>query len=97
MVDRGLGRGHIDFWAEWCEPCHRLDGQLRALAAANPNLARRRVNIVDFESAIAKQELTGGEQIPHVRLIDPSGATVYEATASPEQLLAEIRARALLK
>ncbi|MFZ9889688.1 MAG: TlpA family protein disulfide reductase, partial [Myxococcota bacterium] len=29
----------IDFWAEWCAPCHELDRVLRELAAQHPNLA----------------------------------------------------------
>ncbi|MBX5481289.1 MAG: thioredoxin family protein [Myxococcaceae bacterium] len=83
----------IDFWAEWCEPCRVLDRELGELAASRPDVAIRRVNIVDFDSAIAKQELPGVEQIPHVRLIDPAGRVVWEATGSPDELLDEIRAR----
>jgi thioredoxin-like negative regulator of GroEL len=83
----------FDFWASWCEACKVLDAQLRELAARQPGIAIRRVNIVDLDSPIARRELSGVSQLPHVRLVGPDGAIVYEASGAPEELVQAIEAR----
>jgi thiol-disulfide isomerase/thioredoxin len=83
----------FDFWASWCEACKALDAQLRELAARRPGIAIRRVNIVDFDSPIGRRELPGVSQLPHVRLVGPDGAIVFEASGSPEELVQAIEAR----
>ena len=82
----------FDFWAPWCEACKGLDAELRKLAEDNPSIAIRRVNIVDFDSAIARQELPGVAMLPHVRLVAPNGTKMYEESGTPERVLTGIRA-----
>jgi thiol-disulfide isomerase/thioredoxin len=81
----------FDFWAPWCEGCKTLDAQLRALANDRRAIAVRRVNIVDFDSPIARRELAGVELLPHVRVMDPSGRIVLEESGPADRLLARIR------
>jgi hypothetical protein len=83
----------LDFWAVWCEPCGVLEGRLRALAAADRRVAIRRVNVVDFESPIARRELAGVHLLPHVRLLAPDGRYIWEGSGAPDALVEEIRAR----
>jgi thiol-disulfide isomerase/thioredoxin len=83
----------FDFWAEWCEACKGLDARLRGLAARRPDLAVRRVNIVDFESPIARRELPGIELLPHLRLVRPGGGVAWEASGPADELFAEIEKR----
>lgn len=71
----------FDFWAPWCEACKELDSRLRSLAAERSDVAVRRVNIVDFDSPIARKELPGVELLPHLRLLGPDGTAVLEASA----------------
>src|SRR5262249_45320256 len=63
----------FDFWAPWCEGCQTLALDLKQLAAQQQDLAIRRVNIVDFDSPIARQELRDVTLLPHVRVLDPRG------------------------
>lgn len=64
----------IDFWAEWCEPCHTIDAALKQLAAHHPELAVRRVEIEDDDSPAAKQHLGGGDfTLPIIWILDGNG------------------------
>ena len=83
----------IDFWAPWCVACKTLDRELRERAAKDARLAVRRVNIVDFDSPIARRELPGVTVLPHVRVVDPSGKTVLDASGTPDELLRRLEAQ----
>jgi hypothetical protein len=45
------------------------------------------VNVVDFDSPIARQELPGVSALPHIRVVGEDGRTLFEASGTPEQLL----------
>jgi thiol-disulfide isomerase/thioredoxin len=81
----------FDFWAPWCEACKVLGRDLEALAARRPDLAVRRVNIVDFDSPIARQELQGVRMLPHVRVLDPQGKLVWEGSGTPDEILSHLK------
>ena len=87
----------FDFWAPWCEACKVLDGELRELAARNSGVAVRRVNIVDFESPIARRELPGVSLLPRVRLVDPQGKPIFEDSDTPDELMRELERRLLVQ
>lgn len=77
----------FDFWATWCEACKPLDAALRARAEKNPRMALRRVNVVDLDSPIARQELPGVSVLPHIRIVADDGRALFEASGTPGQLL----------
>lgn len=72
----------LDYWAEWCSPCHLLDIRLQHLVQANPNLAVRRINIGKWDNAAAKQATSEfrAEALPYVRVYDARGKFVGAAT-----------------
>jgi thiol-disulfide isomerase/thioredoxin len=66
----------FDFYADWCASCRVLDPQLRRLAADRDDVAVRKVDIVDWTSAVVKQyQVTS---LPHVQVYDPNGQLVAE-------------------
>jgi thiol-disulfide isomerase/thioredoxin len=81
----------FDFWASWCEACKTLEAELRKLAASDSTLAVRRVNIVDFDSPIATQELRGESALPHVRIVGPDQGVRWEGSASPDEVMQHLR------
>ena len=72
----------LDYWAQWCSPCHLLDVRLQHLAQANPQLAVRRVNVGKWDNAAAKQATSEFrvEALPYVRVYDARGKFVGAET-----------------
>jgi thiol-disulfide isomerase/thioredoxin len=82
----------VDFSAEWCGPCHQLDEQIHAILRASPGtLAYRRMNIVDWDSALAKHWLAGASELPYLIVLDPHGKEVARIAGNkPDELKAAI-------
>ena len=60
-----------DFYADWCPPCRELDVGLRRLASQHPNVAIRKIDIVDWTTPVVKQY--GVEGLPHMVVYGPDG------------------------
>jgi len=81
----------FDLWAEWCPPCRELDAGLAALARRYPDLAIRKLDVVDDETDAWKAFLAPGSfDLPHVKVFDADGELLFERTADPDVLLKEI-------
>jgi thiol-disulfide isomerase/thioredoxin len=61
----------FDYYADWCPPCRVLDPQLRRLAADRPDVAIRKVDIVDWTTAVVKQRRI--TDLPYLEIYDPEG------------------------
>ena len=72
----------LDFWAEWCSPCHLLDIRLQHLVQASPRLAVRRIDVGKWDNAAAKQATSEFrvESLPYVRVYDARGKFVGAET-----------------
>lgn len=66
----------FDFYAVWCEPCRKVDEHMQAVLAAHPDVALRKIDIVDWDSEAAKQHLTSAPDLPYVVVFAPSGRQV---------------------
>lgn len=63
----------VDYYADWCGPCLLLGRDLEQLLAERGDVALRKVDLVSWESAAAKQ-VTGDygiRGIPYVRVYGP--------------------------
>jgi thiol-disulfide isomerase/thioredoxin len=79
----------VEFFADWCAPCRAIDPYLKDLAE-DSRVAVRKVDIVNWESPVAKQ--WGLRSIPHLRVYDPSGRLLGEPTSNLNQIIAYINA-----
>ncbi len=61
----------FDYYADWCPPCRALDPQLRRLAADRPDVALRKVDIVDWTTDVVKQHSITA--LPYLEVYDPEG------------------------
>ena len=83
----------VDFYADWCGPCHVLESRLEHLmSGSKPNLALRRVNIGKWDNDAAKQatELRA-QALPYIRVYDGRGKFVTAVTGGMwDEVLAAI-------
>jgi thiol-disulfide isomerase/thioredoxin len=82
----------VDFYADWCGPCHVLEARLQHLMQGKSNLAIRRVNIGKWDNEAAKQatELRA-QALPYIRVYDARGKFVAAVTGGMwDEVLAAI-------
>jgi len=64
----------IDFYADWCGPCRRLSPSLEQMVRSDPEIALRKIDIVNWKTAVAQQ--FNIRSIPQVNVYDRSGRLV---------------------
>ncbi len=75
----------VDFWATWCHPCEHIDNLLRVLAAEHPELAVRRVEVIDDDSPVVRQHFDDEITLPIVWIYDREGKRVHTLSGTNEQ------------
>lgn len=66
----------IDFYAVWCGPCRKVDAAMKEILAVHDDVALRKINVVDWSSPIAKQELKRVSGLPYVEVYGKNGKRV---------------------
>jgi copper chaperone CopZ len=83
-IDRILVKGKVtivDFYGDWCGPCHLLETRIQHLMNADPSIALRRINIGKWDNAGAKQATAlHAEALPYIRVYDRRGKFVMAVT-----------------
>jgi thioredoxin 1 len=74
----------VDFWAEWCGPCHMLSPVVEALAEEHPEITFAKVNVDEAPELAQSFQVSA---IPTLVLIkDGKVADVSVGVKSKEQL-----------
>jgi copper chaperone CopZ len=63
----------FDVYAEWCGPCRFVDARLRELLSTRKDMAVRKLNVMDFDTPLAKELGSRIEALPYVIVFDPAG------------------------
>lgn len=61
----------FDVYADWCGPCRDVDKRLREIVSKRADVAVRKLNVVDFDSPLAKD--LNLEMLPYVVVYTPEG------------------------
>ncbi|HEY2625209.1 MAG TPA: thioredoxin family protein [Candidatus Udaeobacter sp.] len=64
----------VDFYADWCGPCKQLSPSLELMAQTDPEIALRKIDIVNWNTAVVKQYNI--RSIPQVNVYNRGGLLV---------------------
>jgi thioredoxin 1 len=64
----------VDFYADWCGPCKQVSPSLEQMAKTDSEIALRKIDIVNWKSAVVKQ--FNVHSIPQVNVYNRSGGLV---------------------
>ena len=76
-INQHLALGNVtvvDFYADWCGPCRQLSPMLEQMASADPDIALRKIDIVDRNTAVVRQYNVNS--IPQVNVYNRGGRLV---------------------
>ena len=65
----------VDFWAEWCGACEKVDEAIMAAVADEPNILVRKVHVGDGDTQVADHYDAAG--LPYVRVYGADGQLRY--------------------
>ncbi|MGB0372346.1 MAG: thioredoxin family protein [Opitutales bacterium] len=80
----------VDFYADWCGPCKKMEPELKKIIAANPDVALRKVDIVNWDTPVVDQFKI--RSIPNVWVFDKGGKLVGKPTSSMGQIIEYLKA-----
>jgi thiol-disulfide isomerase/thioredoxin len=64
----------VDFYADWCGPCRQLSPSLEQMARTDPEIALRKIDIVNWKTPVVKQYNI--HSIPQVNVYNRGGRLV---------------------
>lgn len=70
----------VDFYGDWCKPCRQVDEHMRSVLASQSDVAYRKLNIIDWDSALAKHYMAKVPELPYVIVYGKSGARIAAIT-----------------
>ncbi|WP_052517973.1 thioredoxin family protein [Archangium violaceum] len=87
----------FDFYADWCPPCRKVDAHMFPLLNTRQDIAYRKLNVVSWDSPLAKRHLGQVENLPYLVVYGKDGKLVRAVKgfdpAALEAALAEAGAR----
>ena len=64
----------VDFYADWCGPCRQLSPSLEQMTRTDPEIALRKIDIINWRSAVVQQ--FNIHSIPQVNVYNRGGSLV---------------------
>lgn len=81
----------VDFYAPWCGPCRVLDTHLNTILKEQSDVAVRKLNMVTWETPLAKKYSDRMSSLPHVFVFDAKGNEIASISGmEPQQIQAAI-------
>lgn len=80
-VTKHLALGNVtivDFYADWCGPCKQISPTLEQMAKNDPEIAVRKIDIVEWTSPVAKQYHVS--VLPQINIYNRAGKLVGTVT-----------------
>ena len=102
LTDRGAAVGPLeklrvpakytvfDLYADWCGPCRAADAELRRLVRGRSDIAVRKLNVVDFQSPLAREQGAKLQALPYLVVFSPRGKRTDLVGADFERLAASL-------
>jgi thiol-disulfide isomerase/thioredoxin len=78
-LDKVIAKGKttvVYFWAIWCIPCRKTEGDLNLLLTYNTKLAVRKIELKDWEDPLASKYLGGTAKLPLLIVFNDKGREV---------------------
>jgi thiol-disulfide isomerase/thioredoxin len=66
----------FDFYADWCAPCRKVDRHMFTVLQTRSDVAVRKINIVSWDTPVAKRYLAKASELPYVIVYGADGAEV---------------------
>src|SRR5207249_6176166 len=76
-INQHLALGNVtvvEFYADWCGPCRMLSPSLEQMASSDPEVALRKIDIVNWRTPVAQE--FNVHSIPQVNVYDRRGRLV---------------------
>jgi thiol-disulfide isomerase/thioredoxin len=70
----------FDFYADWCPPCRKVDAHMYGLLNGRTDVAYRKLNVVSWDTPLAKRYLGGVPNLPFVVVYGKDGREVARMT-----------------
>jgi thiol-disulfide isomerase/thioredoxin len=66
----------FDFFAPWCEPCRDVDAHMKRVLERHPDVALRKLDVVDWSTPLARRYLMDVTSLPYVVVYGTDGRRV---------------------